>query len=446
MGPYHNRLKTPEEIELARKREELSGFQWHLSELEKSYTALKAEIRQFEQTYERVLGERIRTLEDLEWQLKGLLESDAVTGYADTAADRETVTHFNHRTDLLDDEDTAASDEPRKSLKSLYREVAKAIHPDLATDDEERLRRQELMAFANQAYGDGNRAALEEILCDWELGPESASVPDVAMELVRVIRLIARAQQNIHAIIRQIEELKATDIYGFKLRVDEALADGLDLMAEMAARVDQDISMARRRLAILRGEVDERENDAPPVARRFLVFPTERSCGVLYERSAGSVDYRDWQRLGNARGVREVLLGKAVRLDVRGDSGTVLDFLDDLKPDDLQALYLYDIDDGALAHLTHLAGLNELHLANTRVSDEGLRLVANLGGLRRLSIYHTAITDAGLDNLSTLRELKWLTCSGTRVTEEGLAHFRLQVSGCKAVNFEWRYGKRDPAT
>jgi seryl-tRNA synthetase len=35
-----------------------------------------------------------------------------------------------------------------------------------------RLRRQELMAFANQAYATGDRAALEEILIDWELGPE----------------------------------------------------------------------------------------------------------------------------------------------------------------------------------------------------------------------------------------------------------------------------------
>lgn len=446
MGPYRNRLKTPEEIELDKKREDLSNCQWHLAELEQTYNSLKNEIRRFEQTYESILGARIRILEDLEWQLKGLLDNGGMADHSDTSGYEQTIGTFNHRTDLLDEDDTPPQDESRKSLKSLYREVAKAIHPDLAQDGDERLRRQELMAFANQAYCDGDRAALEEILCDWGLGPEPANEMDVALELVRVIRLIARVQQNIHAVIRQIEELKTTDIYGFKLRVDEASADGIDMMAEMAAKVDQDILTTRQRLALLRGEaVNLEARETPPIPTRILRFPAERSCGVLYERSAGSVDYRDWQRLGNAKGVREVLLGKAVRLDVRGGNEVGLDFLDTLLPDDLQALYLYNIDDSALKHLVHLSGLNELYLSNTTVGDEGLSCLTTLGNLQRLSIYHTAITDTGLDYLTPLTGLKWLTCSGTRVTEEGLDRFRHLVSGCRAVNFEWRHGKRNKA-
>ncbi|NVN93489.1 MAG: hypothetical protein HXX11_23230, partial [Desulfuromonadales bacterium] len=299
MPPYRNRLKTPEEIELDKKRDELSRFQWHLAELEQTCADLKAEIRRFEQTYETTLGARISTLEDLEWQLKGLLGSDDIIHDNDTAAYEESIAHFHRRTDLLDEDDTPAPDGPQKSLKSLYREVAKAIHPDLATDEEERLRRQELMAIANQAYGDGDRLALEEILSDWELGPEQEPGTDVVLELVRIIRLIARVQQNIHAVIRQIEELKATDIFSFKLRVDEAALDGIDLMAEMAAKVDQDIRKIRHRLAAARGEDDEPGLPSNPLpATRLLRFPAEHSCGMLYERSSGSVDYRDWQRLG----------------------------------------------------------------------------------------------------------------------------------------------------
>ena len=442
MGPYHNRLKTPEEIELLKKREELSRFQWNLTELEQSYVALKVEIRQFEQQYEALLGARIRLLEDLEWQMKGLLGNNDIISDSDSLDSEETVSHFHHRTDLLDDDDTFVPNEPQKSLKSLYREVAKAIHPDLASDEEDRLRRQELMTIANQAYGVGDRAALKDILCDWELGPEPGPSTNIALELVRVIRLIARVQQNIHEVIRQIEELKTTDIYCFKLRIDETSLDGVDLMAEMAAKVDLDIVKARQRLAALRGEVDVREQHGPPVlATRLLSFPVDQVCGVLYERSAGSVDYRDWQRLGNARGVREVLLDKAVRLDVKGKGGVGLQFLDVLLPDDLQALYLYDIDNSALEHLAHFSGLDELYLSNTTVSDEGILILGALQGLRRLSIYHTAISDAGLDNLALLKGLKWLTCSGTGITDAGLNRFRRQVPGCKAVNFEWRYGK-----
>ena len=55
-----------------------------------------------------------------------------------------------------------------ESLKKLYREVAKAIHPDLTTDEKERVRREKLMAEANLAYGEGNEAKLQSILSEWK--------------------------------------------------------------------------------------------------------------------------------------------------------------------------------------------------------------------------------------------------------------------------------------
>jgi hypothetical protein len=439
MGPFHNRLKTPEEIELDRKRDELSRLQLQQAELEQEFADLKSGIRRFEQEYERALGSRIAMLEEMEWQLKGLLEPSDRSRDSGSFPD-ESIAHFQCRTDLLDEDDVPAADGPRKSLKSLYREVAKAIHPDLASDEEDRLRRQELMTIANQAYGMGDRTALEEILSDWELEPESGA--DVALELVRVIRLIARTRQNIHALMRQIEELKSTDIFGFKLRVDEARHDGVDLMAEMVVRVEQDIDQARRRLEQLRWNGRyPREPVDPRQVTRLLRFPGEYSCGTLYERNAGSVDYRDWRRLGAARGACEVLLDRAVRLDVRGTAATGVHFLDALQPDDLQALYLYEVDDDCLRHLAHFTGLIELFISNARVSDTGIALLGSLRGLRRLSIYHTAIGDAGLENLARLKGLKWLTCSGTCITPEGLERFRRLVPGCKAVDFQWRHGR-----
>ncbi|BCS53709.1 J domain-containing protein [Geobacter sp. SVR] len=442
MTPYKNRLKTPEEIELGKKRDELAKAQHRLAEWEQAYTELKSEIRSFEQVYAQVLGARISQLEDLEWQLNGLLEGEGEKGASVSSLNEEGFTQFQHRTDLLDDDFAPMPGGSQKSLKSLYREVAKAIHPDLASDDEERLRRQELMTEANRAYSAGDRTVLEEILSEWEQGPEMVSGLDVAMELVRVIRLIARAEQNTQALIRQIKELKASDIYSFKIRVDEAAADGIDLMAEMAATVDLDIAKTRRRLAVLRGDGEKTEGtDGPPLETRLIRFPSEYSCGMLYERSSGSVDYRDWHRLGGARGVREVFLDKAVRLDVKGTTENEMRFLQALQPDDLQALFLYDINDSSLAYLSHLSGLQELYLSNTSVTDEGLCQLQALHGLRRLYIYHSAISDSGLLNLTQLSGLKWLTCSGTAITEEGLSVFRELLPACKAVSFEWRHGK-----
>jgi Leucine-rich repeat (LRR) protein len=439
MPPFRNQLKTPEEVELELKRGTLAQCKQELVLWQQRYSSLKSEIREFEQNYEKVLGSRISELEDLEWQLNGLLGKDELGNVQDCGTSEEVQSQFPHKTDLLDEEEPIL-DLQFKSLKSVYREVAKAVHPDFATDDIERKRRQELMAIANQAYENRDRRTLEKMLADWELPPEPATAPDIAVELVRVIRQIAAVKQDIQAVIRQIEELKDSDIYSFKIRVEEARADGVNLMAEMAATVGMDIAKIKRRLAALRGEEDT-QDELKFAQTRVIRFPADRVCGMLFERNSGSVDYRDWKRLGTARGVREVFLDKSIRLDVHGSGGADISFLDRMQPKDFQSLFMYEIDDDALLHIVHLSGLEELYLSNTTISDTGLTRLSSLTGLRRLYIYHTAISDAGLGNLANLRGLKWLTCSGTRITEEGLNWFRQALPGCKAVSFEWRHGR-----
>jgi len=440
MTPFKNRLKTPEEVELEHKYQQLVQVKADLQRREQDCSRLKSEIRMFEQVYEDMLGARIETLEDLEWQLKGLL--DGATAESPTESEKlpPSYTHFQHTTDLLDD-DEVPQDTANLSLKSLYRGVAKAVHPDLAADEVERLRRQELMALANEAYQTGNRQVLIDLLSEWEQAPVSyGSELDIALELVRVIRQLAAVQQNIHAVIRQTEELKQSDIFHFKLRVAEALADGVDLLAEMAAAVDLDITRIRRRLATVRGDNGEpSEADATPFETRIVRFPPEQACGSLFVRKASSLDFREWQRIGIARGAKEIFLDTSLRLDLKVDTGMNTDFLRELQSDDLQALFLYNCNDSILPQIVHLSGLQELCLSDTVVTDQGLALLRPLVSLQRISIYHTAIGDKGIINLALLPGLKWLTCSGTDVTEDGFNLFRRAMPGCKTVNFKWRY-------
>ncbi|OGU24054.1 MAG: hypothetical protein A2X85_08810 [Geobacteraceae bacterium GWF2_54_21] len=439
MTPFKNRLKTPEEIELEHKYQKLARLKTELQRHEQLYSSLKSEIRMFEQVYEDILGTRIEALEDLEWQLQGLLGEEALASSAEAIKHEPAFAHFHHTTDLLDDEDSPPNT-AEISLKSLYRGVAKAVHPDLASDEADRGRRQELMALANEAYQTGNRQVLADLLSEWEQTPVFNSDLDIAMELVRVIRQIALVDQNIHAMIRQTEELKQTDIYLFKLRVDESLADGIDLMAEMAAKVDMDIARICRRLMTLRGEGDAESGPADlPFETRIIRFPVDQSCGTLYVRRRESLDYRDWQQLGSARGAKEVYLDKSLRLDVKGGNGIDISFLAGLQSNDLQSLFLYNVDDDILPNLVHLTGLQELYISDARISNQGLALLRPLKELQRISIYHTAIDDQGLLNLALIAGLKWLTCSGTSITEDGLNLFRRVMPGCKAVSFKWRY-------
>jgi Leucine-rich repeat (LRR) protein len=444
MSYFHRRLKRPEEIELELKQRELGRYRDELTRWQQTITALKAEIRDFEQLYQVSLGSRITLREELEWQVNGILGAGAAEAERE-APPGEQVGASHRITDLLDDDpefNILPPDIPHKSLKSLYRGVAKAVHPDLASSEQDRTRRQELMSLANQAYESGNRQILEELFFDWELAtPGLTGSNDVAGELVRVIRMIARVRENIHALTLQIDELKQTDIYRFMLRVEDARADGVDLLAEMAARLDGDIARFRRRLSVLRGEqavAAEDGNGRHPVETRAITFPNDRSCGMLYLRPEGSLDYREWQWVGGARGIKEIPLGKEVRLDIKGN-GEGLGFLDVLQPEELQALFLNDVDDAALDHVLHLTGLQELCLNNTIISEAGLARLRGLCALQRLYLYQTPVGDNGLFGLLGLTNLKWLTCSGTGITEEGLHHFRQQMPGCRVVNFKWRY-------
>lgn len=436
-------MKSPEEIELTKKRHELAGLLEEQVRVERDLSAIKAEIRVFERAYEQLLGARITELEQLEWQISGLLGSDAGEEHHKYyhAADHGSPSRpIGTSTSLLDDDPDTTTVIEEKSLKALYREVAKTIHPDLATADHERHRRQELMAVANQAYQEGDRGSLQRLLREWQLGPESANGLDIGAELVRLIRQLAHVRETIQELRDRITELRYSDIYHFKQRVDDALTDGIDLLAEMAATVDLDLAKARKRLALLKGEpepLDERVT--AHLETRIVRFPADQSYGTLYLRPNNSVDYRDWQKLGMAKGAREIPLDRALRLDVRGDSAAGLAFLEALGANDLQALFLYEVGDDVLNRLCRLSGLQELYLSNTTVSDDGLRHLGCLTGLRRLYLYHSDISDAGLVNLLPLNGLKWLTFSGTKVTEAGLTALRKALPGCKVVTFKWRY-------
>lgn len=298
-------MKSPEEIELSKKREELDGLLENQARCERDLSAIKAEIRVFEQTYEQLLGARISELEQLEWQISGLLGSDADEEHHKYyhTADHEAANRPLTTTSLLDDDPDTTSIMAEKSLKALYREVAKAIHPDLGMHDRGRARRQELMAIANQAYQEGDRARLQRLLREWQLGPELTQGLDIGAELIRLIRQLAHVRQTIHELRDQTAELLASDIYRFKQRVDDALCDGIDLLAEMAATVDLDLAKARKRLALLRGEPEPAdERMTPHLETRLIRFPSNQSYGTLYLRPAKSVDYRDWQKLGQHGG------------------------------------------------------------------------------------------------------------------------------------------------
>jgi CheY-like chemotaxis protein len=93
---------------------------------------------------------------------------------------------------------------------------------------------------------------------------------------------------------------------------------------------------------------------------------------------------------------------------------------------DLRFLSLADtrVTDAGLRHLTRLHALQELHLDDTEVTDEGLKTLANLPQLQILDLKRTKISDAGLVHLKPLQNLRGLYLTGTAIGDGALEHLR----------------------
>lgn len=245
------RNQTPEEQELSIKLSALTEFEAELAQRELDLATIQAELHIFEANYIRIVGVRLAKLDDIEAQIAEL-EARLKPGnkkIQEQAAQARTQAQKSAEAIEMTEEPEKEKFKPSKSLKKLYREVAKLIHPDLAVDNEKgRLQRQKLMVDANLAYEKGDETQLRMILAEWRNSPESVKGEGTAAELVRVIRKLAQVKRRLHDIKIELAQLKESDLYRLKKKAEEAEDEGRDLLAELASRVDYDISLANQRL------------------------------------------------------------------------------------------------------------------------------------------------------------------------------------------------------
>ena len=132
--------------------------------------------------------------------------------------------------------------------KRLFRQLARLIHPDLAADPQERERRTNLMVAANDAYEQGDVAALERLLEEWHASPEAVTGRGTAAELERTLRRIAQVEVGMRRIDEELAELEASAMGWLRRRVEKAAREGWDLLAHMVRELDRQIGEAQLEL------------------------------------------------------------------------------------------------------------------------------------------------------------------------------------------------------
>ena len=132
--------------------------------------------------------------------------------------------------------------------KKLYREAACRIHPDLGRTPEDRERRHDYMVRLNAAYTSGDIEGIQDVMAAWEAQREPDEDMDVAQDLVRVIRAIARHRRTLERIQQEIAEIRTRVDHVLMVRVHRAMEQGQDLIAEMEQRLQERIADLESRL------------------------------------------------------------------------------------------------------------------------------------------------------------------------------------------------------
>ena len=244
-GQITRRLK-PEEEELRRKREELATVRATLAERELDLVDFRSQLAVFEGRYLRQVGTLYAELD--EWKARTAKLRASLAPSAASQAQAQEAQEQAHRT--YEEAHGKASEThdftPSAELKSLFREVAKRIHPDLSKDADDLERRTRFMAEANRAYQAGDAETLRRILNEYEEGADAVEGEGVGAELVRIIRQISLARERVAAIERDFASLRQSEIALLKKQAEEREEEGRDLLAELATAVREQIERARK--------------------------------------------------------------------------------------------------------------------------------------------------------------------------------------------------------
>jgi hypothetical protein len=219
------------ELQVAARESELDAFKGELQTLQDRYLAdigpLYAELDSLESTLEQAeirAGLRPPPLD---------LDEDEENG---EPADPDAADGCSNRST------------PSVDLKKIFRDVARAVHPDRARDDRARYRRHSLMAEANRAYAERDEDRLRLILRTWEHSTDATVEDGAEDEEQRVPRRLGILGDRLVEIEAEFADLRASAIARLKRRIDETAAQGWDLFGEMQRQVRREIERAKARI------------------------------------------------------------------------------------------------------------------------------------------------------------------------------------------------------
>src|SRR5580658_3636226 len=243
--------QTPDNAALLDKREQLATVRTTLAERESELAQIRAQLKTFEGRYLRQVGVLYAELDALEARIAerevDLYDSDSARRRAEETRRQAQETHDAAYGEAHEAEEF----DPPPSLKTLFRDVAKRIHPDFARDDAEQKHFTLLMARANQAYSRGDSETLQRLLDDHREINAAIAGEGAAAELLRITRQIRHAERDIASLEAERYTLLASDLAQLHLDAEAAAREHRDLLTELASSLREQIAEATYRFQFI---------------------------------------------------------------------------------------------------------------------------------------------------------------------------------------------------
>lgn len=255
MNQLQKNALAPEDIELIRKRAVLERLKDRLADREEEMADLRAELERFEAQYTMQVGRLYAEFDEIEAQIA---EEEAKL-VPDDQEIRKKAEELRRR---AEESAARANDEnlegisfrlrPTPEAKKAYHDLARVIHPDLALDAAEKERRHGLMAKLNDAYSAGNQTLLDKLADDFRTSPDSIKGDSVGDDLVRAIRQISQIKHRLRELREEKQKTEASELFALNQKAQAEMAEGRNMLKQMAERTRTHIKKSERRLVNLR--------------------------------------------------------------------------------------------------------------------------------------------------------------------------------------------------
>jgi chromosome segregation ATPase len=225
-----------------------------------------AEINAFEFEFEARVGYLLDQLEALEKEIERYNEririarNKEIFGRAHISVEDQYRRAWEHPpTDAVRPPAQPLSLTSETDIKQLYRRLARRFHPDLGTNEADRAHRTKKMQLINDAYAARSLTELVALAQEPDIiptGPMQAGQSEAQLAAALHAEL-TRCQNRLHQIKKELRSLRFRPSIEMSLEVKSARRQGRDLLAEMAATLQQKIARKTVERDLLKAQFDQ---------------------------------------------------------------------------------------------------------------------------------------------------------------------------------------------